>query len=242
MRILRKGASSAAADRAEALLVDDLVPRLRDALGPTFQPPATITLVGGGGHGAVPATLDRATGAVLDLRDPTIAVDDEHVPFLIVHELGHHHELRLRKVRRTVTGDLVSSVFWTEYFANRTAFACGVGLSYRALTGSGERALDAVMAEPAEPEATVDEASSNGLLGGLGYTSALALAEIHHLGEAWSFRDGDPWIATLGMVPDGVSLLDDLYRSFPRWRPNTARDLPWRVRWILDTLRNPPTG
>lgn len=236
MRIVVDGASTEAAASAEVIIRRDVLPGLCRAIGSSYRPPATLNLIAGEGHGSVPARLDAETGMVVDVQDPMVSVEGQHVAFLAAHELAHHHELRLRRQRRMTTGNLASSVFWTEYYANRIAFAAGCALPIRSMRRMPESLAVPAGASPV----TAGSATSNGLLG-VGYLFTLVLAEIQHLGDDWHVQDGDPWIVAMAMSPTIVGFMDDLYRRFPRWPPQATRDVPRRVGWILEALQRAPT-
>jgi hypothetical protein len=220
---------------AEILVRRDVLPALRSAIGASLQLPTKIVLAAHAGHGVVGASIDRETGAILQVNSPSVgSLGPPHlVRWVAAHELGHFHELSVRRARNVATGDFASSVFWTEYYANRTTWRAGFGIS----------ATDIVnLVVPDGPyDGEKSNADSADVLGPL-YALALTLAEA----DAHPARnfDGEDCSRShiVAMQARSERVWSRFYDRFPRWPEQAVRTMPAATKWLrkLCELINSP--
>lgn len=222
------GVSQADLDRATTLVRRDVIPALRRVFGASYAPPPAVLFRGGAGSGVVHITGDT-DGFVEVVRQPEVAVGgpDELVRNVLCHELAHHHELSVRKQRRMTTGDLRSSLLWTEYFAIRTTWAAGFGIPFRDLLRLTPEAVQ-------NPEAEVQGRACSSSLLGDGYMTAWALGDYDHNPGMGTF-DGMHPAEIRALCGRSMNLFGDLYRRFPKWPPAATRGLPALVGFLLDS-------
>lgn len=124
------GVPTAAARHLSRMLSREVVPALRRAVGRSLVLPEAVDLVTGGGKPPqVAVGVERESGRVVDVDRPTLVHtnSDANARICALHELGHSHELSVRKRRRILIPHLRAGVLWSEYFTERVSWAAMPG-------------------------------------------------------------------------------------------------------------------